>query len=561
MKIVGAFVAMTALVPVTASAWESSRNGPLVQNSAELRKIVEEQGKVVSEAAKLKQIVEAKGEQKTLTADLVERHRKLTSEFVASVGGNGLLAPRTVEYPYQTGARIGDGWDFISNKRVYGQCVEYGAAWTDTYQQADMNFTNSIDNETLSVALNVNTSAHASGSFLGIGGSAGGSFGLDTSYKFTSKDEIIVAHASVVNGATFITAQKAASTTSPSQQTPATSPTVDGVKLSAKALETFGKHSDSFAFRSACGDGFVAAIGTGADAYILYQFHHLDQDTRVKVSSSMDASGSIGGLFSAGGSFSSSLSFSDLTSHDRLAIYYAQNGGKIASLPVKLEEVGPRISRLPVEAVEGPRPLYVVVVPYSELPNWPAKTTIPDVIDLRSKTIRYLQRLASAYYELQNIIADIKIPVEANRSYFHDDQTQGLRRIDYAQLNDSLLNEIKTTEGYFRYIDNNCIKKSKVTKASCAAAMATSILLIPRFDDFWFLVQFPLPKNAIAPGTLATIRDKSKDVDFRKYLFSTSLYSHWVDRISSQRCVLFQECLDREGRVGEYETVLATLAP
>src|SRR5580698_4244424 len=38
-------------------------------------------------------------------------------------GPNGLLQRRTTDYPYQTGARIGDGWDFLSNTRNYSQCV------------------------------------------------------------------------------------------------------------------------------------------------------------------------------------------------------------------------------------------------------------------------------------------------------------------------------------------------------------------------------------------------------------------------------------------------------
>src|ERR1700730_6469621 len=68
------------------------------------------------------------------------------------------LSRRTIQYPYESGARLGDGWDFINNKRIYSQCIEFGTSVRDNYQQANLNFKQALDEETLAVAMNVNTS-------------------------------------------------------------------------------------------------------------------------------------------------------------------------------------------------------------------------------------------------------------------------------------------------------------------------------------------------------------------------------------------------------------------
>jgi hypothetical protein len=518
-------------------SWESTRNGPLLSGLAP-----DGASNGLADRAN----------------DIKQRIRRLAVDPGLSGPSSSFLSQRTVGYPYQTGARLGDGWDFVTNTRNYSQCVEFGTAVSDRYQQANMDFTRSIDTETLSIALNVDTSAHASGGFAGIGGSAGGSFGLTSSYDFNSKDDVIVAHASVINGATYVTGKSeiVKSTDDQSIATPANPPNVGGVRLSKAALAALGS-GDVFNFRTACGDGFVAAIGTGADAYILYHFKHMDNALRVKVTTSAEASGSIGGLFSAGGSLSSSLSFTQLRSNDQLAIYFAQNGGKIGGLPVQLEDVGSRISKLPTEAFDNGRPLYLIIVPYSELPNWPLKYGAPGAIDVRSALVRYLQRLNSVFNEVQNVIADFRnnglSPTTAE--YYHDG-FHNLRYVDYAKLNDDILNEINLTGRYLNALDQGpCRSDRHFNKGQCSAALG-ELPNAPSFDDYRFWIQLPPPRNAMQDSTIALIGGSGNDPGARKYMLSLVLYNHWISRIADVRCQLFSECLQRNDRVAEYKSIM-----
>jgi hypothetical protein len=471
------------------------------------------------------------------------------------VGCSSPLSPRTVEYPYQSGARLGDGWDYLTNTRVYSQCINFGATATDSYQQANLNYTRSIDDETMSVALNFNSSAHAGGSIGVFSGSASGSLGIDSSYKFTSKDDLIVAHASVVNGAVYVAAQAPPG----DKQMQPTSDKIAGVRLSESALKLLkGSGANLEAFRAACGDGFVASIGTGADLYILYHFTHLDTDTRVKVTSSFSAGGGVGGMFNAGGSASSSIDFKDLVSQDKLGIYYVQNGGKIGGLPAKVEDVAARVSALPGEAFEHGRPLYLIVVPYTELNNWPLSFATRPVADLRTSIIRYLQRLQTIFFELQSVIADFRQHHADLKDYAYlHDRIHGLRGVDYAQLNQSLLDEINAMEGYVQLLDIACHQQpaSDIACKKATRAVAKENL---KFNDFQFSVKLPVPTNALPKDLMDRLVNKSGAVDQRKYEYSLQLYNHWIDRVSSVRCAIFVECLNSQARTDAYKLVTDT---
>ncbi|TBA03107.1 hypothetical protein [Rhizobium ruizarguesonis] len=514
----------------SANAWETTRDGPL-QPIASL----------TEPEADVKKADAAKAE-----------------------GAKPFLSSRTIEYPYQTGARLGDGWDYLTNTRVLSQCIEFSAVANDGYQQASLDYMRAVDDETLSLALNINTSAKASGSFAGISGHAGGSFNLESSYKMTSKDDMIVAHASVVNGATYVAAQlPPVSDAAPGKDaspTKAPEPNIAGVRLSDLALRILTTNGTVDRFRAACGDGFVAAIGTGADLYLLYHFTHLDTDTRVKITTSMEAGGGVSGLFDAGGSFGSTMNFTDLISKDRLGIYYVQNGGKIASLPAKVEDVASRVAALPTEALDHGRPLYVVVLPYSVLYNWPADQNLSGNGDIRRSLIRYNQRLQTLFSELQVIISDFrKNRVLTDKFEYVHDVTHGLRAVDYSKLNDDLLGEIARVENAIRMFDISCVVHNRKASASQCKSEVASFVEGISFDDYRYAIQLPIPTNVISPDDLAFIRDGTKEIDERKYRLSMIIYKHWVERPNEQRCALFRECMNAPQRIKIYANIKTSL--
>ena len=488
----------------------------------------------------------------------------------AAQGPASLMGRRTVEYPLQSGARLADGWDFITNSRIYSQCINYGTGVTDAFQQVTMDYTRAVDDETFSVALNINTSASVSGGIGNFSGKADGSFNIDTSYKLTSKDDVIVAHASVVNGATYVTAQtERSSGSAPPEKdadkavsvvNTATKDTIAGVKLSPGALQLLTDGGREV-FRAACGDGFVAAIGTGADLYLLYHFTQLDTDKRLKIVTSMKAGGGVTGVFNASGSMESTLQITDLVSKQNLGIYFMQSGGAIASLPVKLEDIGPRVAALPSEAFKNGKPLYVIVVPYNELYNWPLNFEPSELIDLRTSLVRYLRRIRTAFNELQVIIADFRDHRGSpdDTEYLHDNAHR-LRAVDYPALNDELKTEIETVEDAIRTIDSNC-SKGTVAKAASDCKNVIPPLQAKKIDtnDFRFLIRLPVPKNVVDPKLVKQLQARDGDIDDRKFVLSMQLYRHWVERLAVERCALFSECQTQATRTDAYNKIKSSL--
>ncbi|MGR4928172.1 hypothetical protein ACIPUD_15485 [Bradyrhizobium sp. CAR08] len=558
-----------------ALTWEATRNGPILdknQIAEVVKRLAEthESGAKPSAGGLPSRKVSYRRGKAGKSAGSAPKPPSPLLPSLTSAGTGLLLSRRTVEYPQQSGARLADGWDFVTNTRVYSQCINYGAAATDGFQQARMDYTQAVDTETFFASLNVNTSANVSGGIGNFSGKAEGSFNVEASFKLTSKDDLIVAHASVVNGATYVTAQTertaadgksdSGSTNAVNIVNPATKENIAGVKISAGALNLL-KDGGREMFRAACGDGFIAAIGTGADLYLLYHFTDLETDKRLKIFTSMKGGGGVG-VFNAGGSMDSTLQLTDLIDHNKLGIFYVQNGGKIAALPTKAADVTTRVGALPVEAFANGRPLYVIVVPYSELYNWPFNFEPTELVDLRTSLVRYLRRLRSAFDELQVIIADFRTnrgnPAAA--AYMHDN-VHRLRAIDYPALNDELGTEIKLVEDAIRTLDAHCVNKtgSRHAMPSCGEAMAPYQSKQIDTDDFRFLVRLPVPKNAVDPTLVKQLEAREGDLDDRKYFYSMQLYSHWIERISAQRCALFAECLDRAKRNGAYSNIKTSL--
>lgn len=560
-----------------ALTWEATRNGPILDKNqiADVMKrlaAAPASGEKPSAGGSPSRKVSYRRGKAGKGAGIAPKPPSPLLPSLTLAGPGLLLSRRTVEYPQQSGARLADGWDFVTNTRVYSQCINYGAAATDGFQQAQMNYTQAVDTETFFASLNVNTSANVSGGVGNFSGKAEGSFNVEASFKLTSKDDLIVAHASVVNGATYVTAQTEKSAADGKSDSgsahainvvnTATKENIAGVKLSTGALNLL-KEGGREMFRAACGDGFIATIGTGADLYLLYHFTDLETDKRLKIFTSMKGGGGVG-AFNAGGSMDATLQLNQLIDQSKLAIFYVQNGGKIAALPTKAVDVTTRVAALPTEAFGNGRPLYVIVVPYSELFNWPFNFEPTELVDLRTSLVRYLRRLRSAFGELQVVIADFRTnrgnPAAA--AYMHDN-VHRLRAIDYAALNDELGTEINLVEDAIRTLDAHCANQngSRSAPPRCADAMAPYLLAPKQIDtdDFRFLIRLPVPKNAVDPALVKQLEAREGDLDDRKYFYSMQLYSHWVERIGVQRCELFAECLDRAKRTGVYSNIKTSL--
>jgi hypothetical protein len=288
---------------------------------------------------------------------------------------------------------------------------------------------------------------------------------------------------------------------------------------------------------------------------------------RLKIDTAMEVGGGVSGIFTGGGSFGATLQISDAINRDQLGIYYVQNGGQIAGLPSKLEDIAARVAALPTEAKNHGRPLYLVLVPYQELYNWRLPFDIPAEMDLRTTLIRYFQRLKSLFFELQTVITDFRRgPLEPNQyDYLHDSVHQ-LRAVDYAILSDQIFGEMTTALSWLRELDNTCVRRAAVmpdatNHRKLCADIAWKITHSMDFtQEFKFAVKMPVPVNALRNDSLKTITDRSVDADRRKFLLSLALYAHWVERPAKQRCSWFLECLDQKQRQAAYDAIKASLS-
>jgi hypothetical protein len=471
------------------------------------------------------------------------------------------FARRVVEYPIDTGAQLGDGWDFAANRRVYTQCIEFGEKGKDDFQQATLTFHHAIDDESLSVALNMNMSASASVGFAGIGGNASSSLNFEASLHTTSKDELVVAHASVVNGARYVTSVDPAGKDARNDR--GANPLLSGIRLTTTAEKLLsGVDENLDKFRAACGDGFVAAIGSGADLYVIYQFRDISSEERFKLKAAMSAGGGIAGFASASASGDATTSFSKVVTNANLNLYVFQNGGRIELIPTKLDQLESRIQSLPREARDGPRPSFVLAVPYSELSNWKQNTSSLSQLGVRSALVRMNQRLRYAYLETKAVFDDYQTTDSGKRTYLQD-TVHSLRSVDYAGQLDEIRKEGDLVNELLAKYDANCTPTDRIEvktsgsggrKQACDTTLKKAINQVKVFDDFAYLAKLPPPKEALDNGALMKITSNPNDENAR-YLLSKAIYLFRIAPLDRRRCEMFGECLDRDRRTKIYDKI------
>lgn len=452
----------------------------------------------------------------------------LSSENTSNIFGHQQIA-----YPQSEGVTLGAGWDFLLNKKTYSSCINFSAA-QDVDQKANLVSSHVVDQETLDVSLNVSMSASVSGSVYAFKGSAGGSFGLNGSYHYGSKDEVYVAQASVTNGANFV------------------KPPVNGTSISlTPEMAKLRRNPDGGeAFRAACGDGFVASIVSGADLYLMFHFHDVTETDKITIESSFNGSGGMGDLFKVSASASSSTTIQKFYDKNQLDLQFVQNGGQITSLPVDLATAQTKVQALPGEAFKGPLPLYVVVVPYTDLPELRAKPLF-SALDLKQRANRYLERLGSVYSEIMVIEDDYfrnrsilvaqpgnppPPPAPTVDQYLYWYQHH-IRMEDIAAIHDDVLNEIKLMTTIVRDLDGRQCGSTKGSATDCenfkpaknadgvectklpsteptCQSLIDRITNAHKFDDYQWWIQLPLPMNALPFGCYSK--------DYRRGHFGTA---------------------------------------
>jgi hypothetical protein len=463
-------------------------------------------------------------------------------------------ASRIIAYPQADGVSLGSGWDLSTNVKTHATCVGF-SAFPDRYQNAELSTQEAVDDEMLDASLNANFGGSVSGSIGIFSAGIQDNWGINVSHHFTSSDDLYVAHASVANGAMYAAP-------------PGTKPTnsFDNKQLGeypATGINLVGWASrlDPTTFRKYCGDGFVSSIISGADLYVLFHFHDQSSDDKVKLTQEAKANFGIGTLFGAKGSDSISAQLERAIKTKNVDVHFVEQGGVIKDLPVDFDTVKNSVKDLSEEAQKGAKPIYIIVTPYNELGDCaPCKGTSQQ--NILEKSLRYRQRLASAYYEGLNIRENMKRdrsldskgdPKISNLYLFQYEHELRTENID--QNLDDISTEIKLLDRIILRLNTTCKKRMSY---ACVCDLIQS-LKHPDFDDIDFWVNYPVPMNSFADPT--TITSPFVDIGTRKTEYARHIFRHWIDRITDQRCRLFEECQTETYRNNKYTAILNSMAP
>ena len=365
--------------------------------------------------------------------------------------------------------------------------------------------------------------------------------------------------------------------------------------------------SDPQAFRERCGDGFIGSIGFGADLNVLLHFHHLTNHDRLELSFDSKASAGVADVFSAKGSSKLKTVIDTLSERGSLDINFVQTGGMIDFIPTNLETARDKVQKLAKEEYNGPRPIFMTVVPYSEVPNWPGYNLL-DTSNIRQRAVRYAIRLRSIYFEIMNIREDYyrdraSLPATSacDGKTTPDPKSEPCRGGDVAsdqyyysyrhKLRDENLSAIATkVTDTLKFVDsimrvlnspacnpkavavlasNDRAKKTAFAdamanfnkaKGDCDTETRNLIAKTHNFDDFWLSGELPIPQNSIPRAAIDLIESSSTALADKKLTYGQYVFRHWVERSDQIRCRLFSECLTPAEKIAAYNGIISTMA-
>jgi len=517
------------------------------------------------------------------------------------------FSPQNVEYPADGGAQLGQGWDLFLNTKVDSTCVEFKAQ-RDKYETAEFTYKEATDEETRDVTLNMTFKIAGGASTVAYGDYKGNSSLTKNSFaRYYSKDVLLVGHASITNGAIFAvpnTVPNAADNGATGERDgppAATTPqNANGAEHSAafKAIrllpglgELLLKRPDDF--RRKCGDGFVASINFGADLYSLLTIHVQDEKTREQLETAVETSGGYAGFFASG-----SGSISSIVNEDKnkavTTIELVQRGGKISKLPVDLDTLKEKMKALPAEAWDGPRPTYMVIYPYSYLPEF--RGSVRAYSTTLQAALRYHRRLQSIHSEILDMVSDYerdrpaspldcsKGPPDTDTYYFS--YCHRMRPEHLGPLRETIEKEIGRTSDLINLLSHcpkGCNSDPQLQKALLELISnnppppIVDLLAVlsgkvhedtnkedtdeTEFDDLKYWIQLPLPISAIPADVRKKVDNPDISYEDKVTTFARHLYRHWVARQDAARCALYYECLSQKEKGNYYAEILKTFYP
>jgi hypothetical protein len=416
-----------------------------------------------------------------------------------------------VEYPVE-GVDLGQGWHREGVSKAVATCIDFTSR-EDTGQEQSMQLTVVTDSSALMETLDVSAEAQFKAISFSVSGKA--RYAKDTDVRSNSLN--VLAHARVMNGVEYV------------------APAARGAQQGRIDLTLHYRdlaRRDRVAFEQECGDGFVAALYSGAELTAMLSFDESSTTKRTEIEAAMSGSG---WGFSAESKAMTEMKTA--ASSKKLRVTFYQTGGSGSPIPTTQEGFVGAIEHLPMLAAKDPYNYRILVQSYRSLPGYPSGTT-----DERDE---FRQVLATSYGRLLTLRLAAIEALEAPGSYVdsHADQSRPAMQKRMQTLHDEL-----------------------VTKLRCIRGLA---------DSYTYYDEDMGPRETLAvPCTLTTDLDLRNDYEYRLRLpvlsgnvagkaasdINAAVIDHHVRDVSRRRCERDLEdpgCL-LEGEIEELRKRLST---
>lgn len=478
-------------------------------------------------------------------------------QFGVLLGG---ASQRLIPYPEESGAVLGQGWNSISESPADATCLKFQAKSYD-YQDREISLSRVVDQEALTVILEYSAKASAKAKLKVFSGGASGSTYLKNRYHTDSSRTTYIVDAKVTHGSDFVA--------------PPADVGGDGfVVLSDKANEWIDDGRPQ-TFVQTCGDSFVAAIVKGARVRAVYQAHATNFENRLQIEHKMSANASYLG-FGGKAEMGIKLDIENSEKVDKYSLSFYQDGGAGGLLPTDEATLTTVIQGLPGVASEAPKPLGLVVRPYSSLSTWPSVPTVQD-LTIEEAVSRYYLRLRSLLGEVFEIERDWNLNGKADSEgrVFAFKIDRDLRGKPLREIRDGLMEEIRRTESILNSIgeETPCYSSTKRSASNeyieCYVSAASPLLKFSTedkstgamyldLDDFKWAIWLPVPRNGfptfiynqIKAGTITGVEAQMQ--------YAWFVYRFRVYRTIINRCELFGECLPHNSRRKLFQDVYKT---
>lgn len=298
-----------------------------------------------------------------------------------------------IDYPEQ-GVVLGQGYNLVTDEPTQGVCVDFVPV-QDPSQEISYRFEEVTSHSTI----NASSRIHASGSLKMALVKASAkleffskeNFSIDTSKFLLSAN---VTNSSLFAGPSFAyklgaslpgvdtlpDALKSAAVSSITRAAnPGTPVENTGVKFKNATLRNNIKH---------CGQGYIAAIVSGAEVDAFLTFSKTDAESVAEIKAGIKAS--IGGIFSVSGSFAQNQKAIERSERTEVNVY--RSGGRAAAIAYDLPGLRTSLQQLPVDAAANPKPIRMAIMPYSKLDDSPLSDGLQAVDLLDSIAAFFLVR-------------------------------------------------------------------------------------------------------------------------------------------------------------------------